>query len=788
MDRLINNSSAFLKNQKEQILNSLPVTSDIFLPTNKVPLEEQIEGLKHVNEIYRNDFKNYYSKKIRLLKSGLKGSKRCFLIGNGPSLNKTDLSYLENEITFSVNSFFLKSNHLSWKPTFHIVEDHLVAEDRKNELVNFKGPIKLYPAYLGYCFPKSEDTIFYNHRPRISYPDGFDFSTQADKITYTGCTVIFSALQIAAYLGFQEIYLIGVDASYEIPKVATENNDYGISVLDMECDDPNHFDPDYFGKGYRWHNPQVDKMIQAFTEARNVCEKTGIEIYNATIGGKLEVFKRVNYENLFNNVSESTELPKILIIDFTKFGESSATGELKSKYFQKWDQKDIFHVHGKLGSHNIINFTHVATVENSSISGIKNKIEEFSPDVILYRPVSNNLDLHRLAMELISSLKIPYSIWLMDDWITRLKHQDPTLGKVINEQIKNLLQHANSRFAISEAMAGVFGSRYGVNFDVFHNGIDTEKDYFNKYKYQNDIKSTSKTSIRYSGGLSEDMNLKSLIDVALAINKLPKSLDIKFEIRCQKHCYKLALETFKNYEFVTISLTNDDIGDYYNWIGAADILLICNNFDDTSKRYIRYSFANKIPEYLMAGKPIIAYGPDGLETMDYLDKIKSINRLRDQCIIELSKKIQYLINSPGLRKKQGALNKVYAENNLNFDKYRERFENSLANIAKSDFKGFAYIPEYSKSNKSNKNNKKIGKIKNFKKYAYLNKNFKRYLLSWKGLVGLISSIVTSISVVFLLLDISLFLNIISFLVLIASQMVCILLIAHLSANMDNKFN
>jgi hypothetical protein len=70
-------------------------------------------------------------------------------------------------------------------------------------------------------------------------------------------------LQLAHYLGFEEVYLIGVDADYDLPKDTAAANEYGTAVLDMRSDDPNHFHPDYFGKGFRWHDPNVDRMVAA---------------------------------------------------------------------------------------------------------------------------------------------------------------------------------------------------------------------------------------------------------------------------------------------------------------------------------------------------------------------------------------------------------------------------------------------------------------------------------------------------------------------------------------------
>ena len=104
---------------------------------------------------------------------------------------------------------------------------------------------------------------------------------------------------MAHYFGFEQIYLIGVDANYLIPTDVNQGADYSVGVLDMPSDDPNHFHPDYFGKGFRWHDPQLNKMIEAYQEAKKVTDTTDRRIYNATVGGELEVFERKSFSSLF---------------------------------------------------------------------------------------------------------------------------------------------------------------------------------------------------------------------------------------------------------------------------------------------------------------------------------------------------------------------------------------------------------------------------------------------------------------------------------------------------------
>jgi hypothetical protein len=95
-------------------------------------------------------------------------------------------------------------------------------------------------------------------------------------------------LQLAAHLGCNPIYLIGVDLSYKIPADITKNG----AVLLSNSDDENHFDPRYFGKGKRWHLPETDRMQKCFTKAFFELKERGFELYNAGIESNLKVIPK----------------------------------------------------------------------------------------------------------------------------------------------------------------------------------------------------------------------------------------------------------------------------------------------------------------------------------------------------------------------------------------------------------------------------------------------------------------------------------------------------------------
>ena len=85
-----------------------------------------------------------------------------------------------------------------------------------------------------------------------------------------------------------------MDFDYVIPKEFKRSGDLIVST----DDDPNHFHKDYFGKGKTWKDPKLDRVGMNYVQAKTAYEAVGRKIYNATIGGKLEIFDRVDYNDL----------------------------------------------------------------------------------------------------------------------------------------------------------------------------------------------------------------------------------------------------------------------------------------------------------------------------------------------------------------------------------------------------------------------------------------------------------------------------------------------------------
>ena len=211
-------------------------------------------------------------------------NQRAFIIGNGPSLNRCELGLLKDEITFGVNSIFLNYEKMGFHPTYYVVEDVFVAEDRAEEINRYQGPKKFFGNYLKYCIRDDPNTHWLNVRFRYdNYPGFPQFSKNALRMLWTGGTVTYLCMQLAYYMGFSALYLIGFDHAYAIPEdVVIEG-----TQLKSLSDDPNHFDPAYFGRGYRWHDPNVERMEKAYRKANKFFNSDNRKIINATKGGRL---------------------------------------------------------------------------------------------------------------------------------------------------------------------------------------------------------------------------------------------------------------------------------------------------------------------------------------------------------------------------------------------------------------------------------------------------------------------------------------------------------------------
>ena len=216
--------------------------------------------------------------------------KRAFIIGNGPSLKQTDLSTLRNEITFCMNRFYLVFPELGFAATYLCITNDLVVEQFVDDINTLTIP-KFIAWRSHRHFPPQLSNA---QLPTFIYTSytGPRFTGDVRRRVWEGATVTNLALQLAYYMGIEKAILIGVDHNF------ASKGDANKTVV-SQGDDPNHFMPNYFGKGVKWQLPDLDTSEIGYALAREAYHKAGRQVVDATVGGKLTVFPKVEYNSLF---------------------------------------------------------------------------------------------------------------------------------------------------------------------------------------------------------------------------------------------------------------------------------------------------------------------------------------------------------------------------------------------------------------------------------------------------------------------------------------------------------
>ena len=180
--------------------------------------------------------------------------KTLYVIGNGPSLNKIDISKLKERTTISFNRAYIAYSDWGFYPTYYQIIDPTVFEDNKYDIKDlFDKPIEKFIFGNSSYFKGSVSAL------------GLD----ASRIEYANIVGDVSAASVLHFFHrFDRFVLLGCDNRYsekqedmKYKKVTTSLNK---TAFLSEGDDCNHFRPDYFGKGKLYGHPNQPNHFRAF--------------------------------------------------------------------------------------------------------------------------------------------------------------------------------------------------------------------------------------------------------------------------------------------------------------------------------------------------------------------------------------------------------------------------------------------------------------------------------------------------------------------------------------------
>jgi len=249
---------------------------------------EGIQFYKNIEEYLLS----FQQKKLEKYRNICRGES-CFIIGSGPSLQIKDLEKIQNKgiATFAPNKIFKIFNETKWRPDYYVVTDRRIIEYYQDTIADLSINNK-FVAYYGipslqkfYNNLKEQGAVLFRMKEANTENKYYDFSEDVGKYVIEGRTVIYAMMQIAVYMGFEKLYIIGVDFSY------TDKTGY-----DKENRD--HFCNNYIEKGEKVLITPREYALKAFTSAKEYGDENNIIILNATRGGALEVFDRVNIEEI----------------------------------------------------------------------------------------------------------------------------------------------------------------------------------------------------------------------------------------------------------------------------------------------------------------------------------------------------------------------------------------------------------------------------------------------------------------------------------------------------------
>lgn len=230
-----------------------------------------------------NPLKYQYLKKWKNIHKG----ERCFVVATGPSLKIEDLDNIAkaNIYSFGMNSCALALEKTIWVPDILGVQDEFVYKKIEDTIVReskdkLKGKIWVsdnVSSVFNSAKQFNEFTLNYqDHKYDPKATKKIRFSRDLSYGVYDNYSIVFAILQLAVYMGFKEILLLGCDCNYELPK------------------------SNFIEHGAKEPNKHIlgNRLIHLHHEFRKFAEANGVKVYNCTRGGMLEEYPRKNIDEV----------------------------------------------------------------------------------------------------------------------------------------------------------------------------------------------------------------------------------------------------------------------------------------------------------------------------------------------------------------------------------------------------------------------------------------------------------------------------------------------------------
>jgi len=269
---------------------------------------------------YVNDFRNYHDflKHRNLIKTNInlknkhKGEK-CFILGSGPSINDEDLKPLKNEIVFALNNFYVHDDfseimrgevekyymtapihppqtETEWKDWFSDMEQHMPKNvnlifgisNQNNNIKSILSHHNLFVNFKKYWYYAGINiNDYYNYKQR---------DIDITRMTWIADTISIYSIIVAIYMGFSEIYLLGMDHNY----ICNNKSNYRFYKDGIHQND----EDERMLKDTSLTKHLSFSIYKIFHQYELLSNNSDTEIYNTSRNSLLDIFEYVTFKDI----------------------------------------------------------------------------------------------------------------------------------------------------------------------------------------------------------------------------------------------------------------------------------------------------------------------------------------------------------------------------------------------------------------------------------------------------------------------------------------------------------
>lgn len=294
-------------------------------------------------------------------------------------------------------------------------------------------------------------------------------------------------------------------------------------------------------------------------------------------------------------------------------------------------------------------------------SELKTWLKEAAPDVIFFAS-GDYAFMYRIANQIADYLKIPMVVACVDDYYIHNKNQDSLIGRLEHKSymktVRKTMKRASSILSICDSMSEKYGELFHVPCHVLYTPAPEKT-------LRLDVNAEA---ISYIGNLGYQRHMQ-VIDIARALQRIDPALhvDVYSGERREDVLALLKAEPGIRYHG---SIAADEV---YSVMEKSKLVIHSESFDPAIQKQVRFSVSTKIAESLMYGPCLLAYGPQGIASIDYLEKHKAAYIITSKETLEDG--LREIIGNAGLRSEILANARALAQAN-------HRTEVNSANVRK----------------------------------------------------------------------------------------------------------